>query len=106
MIICYGNNKFRYYMYIYMYYVKKHFDMKKLLFVYVVLYLTFICSLLFSYILFGKNAEIKKSNQKNEKLVTRSLNWQQFEKLTKHFFSIKTGHLLNILTTSLPMYIK
>ena len=61
MIICYGNNKFRYYMYIY--YVKKHFDMKKLLFVYVVLYLTCIlCSLLFSYILFGKNAEIK-SNQ-------------------------------------------
>ena len=45
-MICYGNIKFRYYMYIY--YVKKHFDMKKLLFVYVVLYLTFIRSLLFS----------------------------------------------------------
>ena len=43
---------------------KKHFDIKKLLFVYVVLYLTCVlCSLLFSYILFGKNAEIK-SNQK------------------------------------------
>ena len=44
---------------------KKHFDIKKLLFVYVVLYLTCIlCSLLiFSYILFGKNAEIK-SNKK------------------------------------------
>ena len=42
----------------YIYYVKKHFDMKKLLFVYVVLYLTFICS--FSQLhIFGKNAEIK-----------------------------------------------
>ena len=37
--------------------------MKKLLFVYVVLYLTFICSLLLSYILFGKNAEIKSKSK-------------------------------------------
>ena len=48
------------------YVIKKYFDIKKLLFVYVVLYLTFICSLLFSYIIFEKNAEIKTNQIKSK----------------------------------------